>query len=128
MFHLGSFTGAHAQVLFRSGRSGYFKGAYLKYDSVVDILFKDVGALALTESYYRLEVSLADESETDEFCRYLRCEAGDRSLYVLRGEDSLGYVLAGALYWVDDESGSTEKLSVLLDDSERSKSIEVMRA
>lgn len=127
-FHLGGYEGGHAQVLFRSGRTGYHRGEHLKYDSVTDVLFKNVAALAVAENYYRLEISLAGEVEKIEFCRFLKCEIGERNLYVLHGEESAGYVLAGAMYWIDDEAGSTGERSVLYGESDRAKGIEVMRA
>lgn len=127
-FHLGGYVGSHAQVLFRSGRSGYHRGEYLKCGSVVDLLFKNVAALAVSESYYPLKVSLADDADIEVFQRFLKCEIGDRNLYVLYGDDSVGYVLAGAAYWLDDPIGSTEEPSVLIAESSRSKDIEVSQA
>jgi hypothetical protein len=127
-FHLGGYEGGHAQVLFRSGRSGYHRGEYFKYESVTDLLFKNVAALAVTESYYPLEVSLANEEDLQAFSRFLSCEIGSRHLYVLRGEASIGYVLAGAMYWVDDAKGSTEGPSVLIAEFGMSSEIEVMQA
>ncbi|WP_157554186.1 hypothetical protein [Nocardia crassostreae] len=126
-FHL-SYVESHAQLLLRSGRGGYHRGQTLRHDSVVDILFKNVATLALMESFIPLEISLADEVEVEKFRRFLKCELGNRNLYALRGEDGLGYVLAGALYWVDDHDGSTEEPSVLIATPERSENMVVMRA
>lgn len=75
-----------------------------------------------------LKVSLADEAETEEFIRFLNCEIGNRKLYVLRGGDEIGYVLAGALYWVDDHEGSTEEPGVLIAAPQRSDDLVVMSA
>jgi hypothetical protein len=46
----------------------------------------------------------------------------------LRGQDSVGYVLAGAMYWVEDSLGSTEDPSVLLGGVDRVMELDVMRA
>lgn len=127
-FHLGDYEASHAQVLFRSGRTGYHGGEYLKYESVTDILFKNVAALAVRENYYALEISLAGRADVREFNRFLKCEIGDRNLYVLRDDVSTGYVLAGAMYWIDDATGSIEDPSLLLAESGRSPDIDIFRA
>jgi hypothetical protein len=127
-FHLSSYEGSHAQVLFRSGRTGYHRGEYLEYGSIVDVLFKNVAALAIMESYYPLKISMGDEVNLKEFQRIFTCEIGDRNLYILHGADSVGYMLAGALYWVDDKFGSTDQVSMLIANSARSDNVEVKRA
>jgi hypothetical protein len=95
---------------------------------VVDVLFKNIAALAVVESYYRLKISLADKVEKEAFCRLLGCEIDERNLYVLRGSESVGYVLAGSMYWIDDKIGSIDESSVLLGESDRANDIEVVRA
>jgi hypothetical protein len=128
IFHLATYIGSHSQILFRSGRGGYHDGQVLKYDSVFDVLFKNVSAIAISENFYPLEISYSSPVEIGEFRRLMRLELGDRNLYTLRGAAEVGYVLAGAMYWVDDSDGSTEEVSILVDPPERANNIEVMRA
>jgi hypothetical protein len=115
-FHLGKYESGHAQLLLRSGRSGYHDGEHLKYDSVADVLFKNVSVLAVAESYHPLEVALGGPAEFAGLHDLLNCELGDRKLYVLRSSfgGPVGYVVAGAVYWTDDPDGSTGAESVLL--------------
>ena len=127
-FFLAGHRGGHAQVLFRSGRSAYHNGQLLKYGSVVDALFKNVAAMALVENYYPLEISLGDERQFEPLRDLLNCTLDDRKLYILRGGESRGYVVAGALYWIDDPDGSTSSESVLVDDLERAEGVEVYTA
>lgn len=127
-FHLDSYESSHAQLLFRSATAAYHDGKHLKYDSVTDVLFKNVAALAVSENYFPLEVSLAKEAELKDFQQLLKSEIRDQNLYILRGDDSVGYVLAGAVYWIDDPIGSIREKSVLVAESDRSSTIEVMGA
>lgn len=127
-FHLSGYMGGHARVLFRSGRSGYHRGEHLKYGTVLDIEFKNVAALAIAESYFALEISLASPDEIAAFQSLLHCPIGDRKLYALRGDDSVGYVLASAVYWFDDPVAMTEDPSVFVDDLGRGADVEVFRA
>ncbi|MBB1158141.1 hypothetical protein [Amycolatopsis dendrobii] len=126
-FHLSNYVSSHAQVLLRSGRSGYHDGEYLKYDSMVDVLFKNVSALAVVDSYYPLVISEAEPSDFERFSALLNVELGNRKLYVLRGSDSMGYIVAGALYWADDPEGSASEESVLLG-YQRARAVEVFEA
>ncbi|MGW4369771.1 hypothetical protein ACWEKT_29390 [Nocardia takedensis] len=127
-FHMGPYVGTHAQFLLRSGRSGYHDGRMLKYDSVVDVLFKNVAAVAVSENYFPLEVAYANAQEVDEFRRFMHCELGDRTLYALRGQREVGYVLASGLYWIDDPDGSTSEPSVLVETPQRSENMVAMTA
>ena len=127
-FFLSGHRGGHAQVLLRSGRSAYHNGQLLKYESVVDILFKNVAAMALVDSYYPLKISLGDDRQCKPLRDLLNCTLDNRKLYILQGGESRGYVVAGALYWIDDSNGSTSSESILVEDSERAESIEVYTA
>lgn len=127
-FFLSGHLGSHAQVLLRSGRSAYHNGQLLKYGSVVDVLFKDVSAMALVDSYYPLEISRGGDCEFASLHDLLGCSLGDRKIYVLQSGESRGYVVAGALYWIDDPDGSTSSESALVGDLERTKGLEVYTA
>ncbi|QVI24141.1 hypothetical protein KHQ06_16000 [Nocardia tengchongensis] len=126
-FHL-SYTAGHSQVLFRSNRLGYDSGEVLEYGSNVEILFKNVAAIAVHQNYFPLKVSLADNAEIEEFCNLLNCDPGDRRVYALRGDNGAGYVLAGALYWVEDWEGASEEPSVLIAAPPRLENMTVMGA
>lgn len=103
----------HASVLIRSSLNAYHDGQMMKYDSAIDIQFKNVAALAIARSYFPLEVAYASENEADSFCRFLNCEIGDRNLYVLRGGEEIGYVLASVMFWVEDRESVVGERSVL---------------
>jgi hypothetical protein len=91
----------------------YANGQDHDHGSVGEVLFKNVSALAVSQRYDPLEVRLASPEEVTAFSRLLNfdvaAESDERKLYVLDSTDSLGYVLAGAVYWFDDPDGAIEQ-------------------
>lgn len=91
-------------------------------------MFANVKALAVTESYFPLEISIADGEMKLELEKFLGLDSSlDGNVYLLNGLHSLGYVCAGAVYWVDDPYGDIEEETVLLASSEKQNSIEIYR-
>ncbi|MFF2086140.1 hypothetical protein ACFVVM_20375 [Nocardia sp. NPDC058176] len=127
-FHLAAFVGTHAQILLRSGRSYYHDGHFPEHESVFDVLFKNVGAIAIWENFYPLEVAYASSAEIEDFLRFQGGELGRRTLYTLRGAKQVGYVLASSMYWTDDPDGSVGEESILVEPTGRAAEIEVMEA
>ncbi|OLR94801.1 hypothetical protein [Actinokineospora bangkokensis] len=113
-FVLSGYVYSHSQLLLRSGRTGYDKGEYLAHDSVYDVLFKDVGAVVVSDSYRPLRISVASGEERRAVESVLGRGLDERTLFRLRGAESSGYVLAGAVYWLDDPAGSVEGPSALI--------------
>jgi hypothetical protein len=112
-FHVGNVGGTHGELLFRSGTTGYHRGTRIYRDSVVDIQFKNVAAIAVADGYFSLEIAYATSEEAERFLDLLGCDIGDRQIYRLHGDGVSGFIAAGSLYWVDDPEGSVHEPSVL---------------
>lgn len=129
-FHLAGPVGAHGSVMWRSGRTGYHEGSYLEYGSVLDVMFTDVSVLAVADSYFPLRIEKGTPEQMQQVAQLLewRPLLPDGNLYVLRGGDSVGYVMAGSVTWIDDPNGSTDERSVLLGGIEETRNLEVHSA
>jgi len=69
----------------------------------IDILFKNVGGIHLPINLDSLRISEAIEGEVVDppLALGMKVSKG-RKLFVLRGSDFAGYVIAGALAWHED--------------------------
>lgn len=90
-FQLWHYTVSHGQLLLRSNRRD-------NLGTRIDILFKDVGFLALPTSMPDLTLTQwpADEQLAIEIRR-------GRTQFELKGTNFEGYVIAARMYWHEDE-------------------------
>lgn len=96
-FQIWLYTVSHGQLLLRSNRSD-------QHATRVDVLFKDVAVVQLPMSFDGLVVMEASEGEA----RNLNVQLGaqqihDRKVFVIQGSNFEGYVVAGAVFWHEDE-------------------------
>jgi hypothetical protein len=87
----------HGQLLLRSNRSD-------EVPTRIEVLFKDVAALELPTLFDGLSITEATPDEAQG----LNVQLGSwpihrRKVFVLRGTNYLGYVIAGAVFWHEDE-------------------------
>jgi hypothetical protein len=96
-FQIWLYTVSHSQLLLRSNRSD-------QYATRIDLLFKDVGVMHLPASFNGLVVMEASEGEA----RNLNIQLGAQQIhgqkvFVIQGSNFEGYVVAGAVFWHEDE-------------------------
>jgi hypothetical protein len=96
-FEVWLYIVSHGQLLLRSNRSE-------KFSTRIDVLFKDVAAMALPTAFDELSIA---EVSTD-VARDLNVQLGvwrleRRKVFAIRGANFRGYVVAGAVFWHEDE-------------------------
>lgn len=107
----------HSQLLLRAPRhSGPLATAY---PTRVDILFKGVQFVKLPTTMRGLSISLADAraAATIENEMGRRPQPGD-SIFLVRGTDFSGYVVAAAVFFSEDDDESSYAASPLTQDFE----------
>ena len=114
-FQVWLYSVSHGQLLLRSNRSE-------KFSTRIDILFKDVAAIGLPTVFDGLSVAEASAEEA----RNLNIQRGalplgNRRVFAIVGVNFAGYVVAGAVFWHEDEGHH-------FDESYFQKSLEVPRA
>jgi hypothetical protein len=87
LFQWWSYTVSHGQLLLRSTSS-------VERPTQVDVLFKDVGAVQLPTTIQDLQVLEADPMSAG---RSVLGDMRGRRLFVVRGRDTEGCVLAGTV-------------------------------
>jgi len=96
-FQVWLYAVSHAQLLLRSNRSNEFQ-------TRIDVLFKNVAAVALPTRFEGLEVSEASKEEATRFSPQLGSnEIENRKVFAIRGSNYCGYVVAGAVFWHEDD-------------------------
>lgn len=96
-FQIWLYSASHTQLLLRSTKSK-------ELPTRVDVLFKDVAALALPTLFDGLSISEATADEARNLNMPLgNKEIDGRKVLLVRGSNFLGYVVAGYLYWHEDE-------------------------
>ena len=96
-FEVWLYSVSHGQLLLRSNRSE-------KFSTRIDVLFKDVAAMALPTVFDGLSVAEAATNELHD----LNIQLGalpiqNRKIFTIRGANFRGYVVAGAVFWHEDE-------------------------
>jgi hypothetical protein len=87
----------HGQLLLRSNKSS-------ELPTRIDVLFKDVAALELPTLFDGLSIT----ETTAEEAQSLNVQLGSwsdhgRKVFLLSGTNFVGYVIAGAVFWHEDE-------------------------
>lgn len=96
-FQIVSYRCSHSRLLLRSGKTPHTP-------TRIDILFQDVRALELRTYFSDLSVEEADPSRmTDLAARFQGVMEDGHKVYLLRSGDWTGYVVAGALFWHEDD-------------------------
>ena len=96
-FQVWRYTVSHGQLLLRSNRDD-------RHATRCEILFKDVARMDLPTLIDDLEIDAAAEAEVPASVKELGVdEVRDRTIYRIRGRDCLGYVVAGALAYAEDD-------------------------
>jgi hypothetical protein len=96
-FQIWLYSVTHSQLLLRSNRSN-------EQTTRVDILFKDIAAMELPTVFDGLSAATASEAETFGLDIQLGSKPiQDRNVFVVRGSNFVGYVVAGAVFWHEDE-------------------------
>jgi hypothetical protein len=96
-FQLWSYVVSHGQLLMRSPRGQSF-------DTRIDVLFTNVQAIMLPAVLDSCRVSELDgRDETDIPDLVAGYDAGAYRLFAVADGDRIGYVLAGAIAWSEDE-------------------------
>lgn len=107
-FQLWSYTVGHSRLLLRSTKSE-------QRGTRVDILFKNVANINLPTVIEDLNVERADAATTRALARSLgSADLGERQVFLVRGRNCDGYVVAGALVHREDE-GEYDEASALFD-------------
>src|SRR6187402_1389007 len=96
-FQIWLYSVSHGQLLLRSNRSDVFT-------TRVDMLFKDVAAMHLPAMFDGLSLAEASADEARDLNIQLgTLPVGSRKVFVVRGSNFVGYVVAGAAFWHEDE-------------------------
>jgi hypothetical protein len=96
-FQIWLYSVSHGQLLLRSNRSE-------RVSTRIDVLFKNVAAVSLPTLFEGLSLA---EATTDE-ARDLNIQLGalpiqKRKVFAIWGANFRGYVVAGAIFWHEDE-------------------------
>jgi len=106
-FALWSYTVGHGRLLLRRTKSS-------DRPTRVDVLFKDVGWLCMPAQFDGITISEADPGEVGPFLATAgSVRTADRTVFVIRGCDSRGYVLSGAVTWTEDAGEYGDPSSLL---------------
>src|SRR5580692_3599743 len=96
-FQMWAYTVGHAQLLLRSPKS-------TDLPTRIDVLFKNVAAVHLPTILDGLTISGATEEEKSELHVQVGLPRLDgRKVFVVRGSNFIGYVIAGVVAWHEDE-------------------------
>ena len=97
-FQIWKYTVGHAQLLLRSTKPP-------KCPTRIDVFFKNVGAIHVPTSFKQLSIIGASAHEAVKM-KVLDCSSvvgGHRKLFLIRGSDFEGYVVAGIVVWHEDQ-------------------------
>jgi len=96
-FQVWSFTVSHGQLLLRSTKAA-------DQSTRIDVLFKNVLTIHLPTSFDGLSIFEASESEKTEIKFQIGAKGiTDRKIFIVRGSNFQGYVIAGAVASHEDE-------------------------
>lgn len=96
-FQIWEYTVGHGQLLLRSPKA-------VNLPTRFDVLFKNVSAIHLPTTLDRLRISEAnDEEKVSPHLGLDVATAQSRKIFVVRGSDFVGYVIAGVVVWHEDE-------------------------
>jgi hypothetical protein len=96
-YQIWEYTVGHQQLLLRSIKAP-------DQPTRIDILFKNVAAIHLPASWQGLTISEASASERGDLQLQVEvAHLGDRKVFVVRGANFVGYVIAGVMAWHEDE-------------------------
>src|SRR5262245_15798235 len=96
-FEMWLYAVGHGQLLLRSNRSD-------EVPTRIEVLFKNVAALELPTLFDGLSITEATSDEAQSLNIQLgSCPADRRKVFLLRGTNYLGYVVAGAVFWHEDQ-------------------------
>ena len=96
-FELWSYVVSHGQLLVRSNKSN-------EWSTRIDILFKDVVVMEIPTLFDEILVRRSSQEEA----RSLQDRLGGvpterRKLFIVQGLNFSGYVVAGAVFWHEDQ-------------------------
>ena len=93
-FRLATYRCSHSQLLLRSEQS----------PTRLDILFKDVSACELRTFLSGLSIEEVEPDEVkDRASNAIDAMEDGQKIYLLKSEGWTGYVVAGAVFWHEDE-------------------------
>ena len=96
-FQVWLYSVSHGQLLLRSNRSEEFS-------TRIDILFKDVAAMALPTLFDGVSVAETAKDAAHELNIQLGAwSIQNRKVFAIWGANFSGYVVAGAVFWHEDE-------------------------
>jgi len=96
-FQIWEYTVGHAQLLLRSPKTA-------DLPTRIDVLFKNVGAIQLPTNLDSLRISEGIEGEGTGLALGTNAKiTKDRKIFVVRGSDFVGYVIAGAMASHEDD-------------------------
>ena len=110
-FQVWLYSVSHGQLLLRSNRTEDFSTPIdVVFNTRVDILFKDVAAMALPTLFDGLSVAETAKDEAHD----LNIQLGawpiqNRKTFAIWGANFSGYVVAGAVFWHEDEGYHFDK-------------------
>jgi hypothetical protein len=97
LFQIWEYTVGHRQLLLRSVKA-------TGIPTRIDILFKDVAAIQLRTTLDGLTISEATEDQKIDLQLQTNSDiVNKRKVFIVRGLNFEGYVVAGALAWHEDE-------------------------
>jgi len=96
-FQMWKYTVSHSELLLRSTKAS---GVATR----VDVFFKNVAAIHLPTIMDGLAVSEAtDDGKSELDLQIDPSRLKERKVFVIRGYDFVGYVIAGAIAWHEDD-------------------------
>lgn len=96
-FQLWTYVVGHRQLLLRSNKSE-------RHANRCEVLFTNVARLDLPTLIENLEVQLATKETLPLAAAHLGAlDLGDRTVYLIRGRNCLGYVVAGSMAVKEDD-------------------------
>jgi hypothetical protein len=99
-FQVWRYTKSHGQLLLRSEKIEKNRDKPTR----IDVYFKNVAAIHLPASFDGLSISEAPETEKPELHLQIGSkDMRDRKVFIVRGSNFQGYVIAGVVAWHEDE-------------------------
>lgn len=96
-YQIWEYTVGHRQLLLRSTKAA-------DQPTRIDVLFKNVAAIHLPASWEGLTISEASERESGDLKLPVTVtNRRDRKVFIIRGANFVGYVVAGVMAWHEDE-------------------------
>jgi hypothetical protein len=96
-FQMWRYEVGHSQLLLRSPKA-------VGFSTRIDVLFKDVGAFHLPTTMHGLSIFEANEQEQAELHVQIgRPSLEERKVFIVRGSNFTGYVIAGVVASHEDE-------------------------